>query len=380
MQSETYTETGAELPVILGRDTQDEICVIDLAECPHILMAGTTGSGKSVCLNSMLLSLIESGRSLKFIMIDPKIVELSVYDGIPHLIEDVVTKPEVAKETLELAVTEMENRYETFKNLNIRNIQSYHAKGKELPYWIIVIDEIAELMQSHDKRVAKACAGFIQRLTQAGRAAGIHVIAATQRPTTDVISGTVKSNFPARIGFSMADALNSKTIIDQPGAEVLQGKGDMLYLSPTGQVSRIQAPFISEEDLDQKLSEMRVKEITKKPNRNRRVAPKKVQQEITSNLSIVYVMSNPSMPGMYKIGSTDDIEKRIGKLSRLSSVPVPFHLEFYIKVDDAGSLEQIFHKVFAYFRVNERREFFQMDLAIIQKAFSEFGSIKYLRK
>ncbi|MEM7621258.1 MAG: DNA translocase FtsK [Pseudomonadota bacterium] len=133
MQSEAYTETGAELPVILGRDTQDEICVIDLAECPHILMAGTTGSGKSVCLNSMLLSLIESGRSLKFIMIDPKIVELSIYDGIPHLIEDVVTKPEVAKETLELAVSEMENRYETFKNLNIRNIQSYHAKGKELP-------------------------------------------------------------------------------------------------------------------------------------------------------------------------------------------------------------------------------------------------------
>jgi DNA segregation ATPase FtsK/SpoIIIE, S-DNA-T family len=277
-----YNEHAAKLPLCLGKTIGGESVIVDLSRMPHLLIAGTTGSGKSVAINTMILSLVYRLRpdQCRLIMVDPKMLELSVYDGIPHLLTPVVTDPKKAVVALKWAVREMEERYKKMSKLGVRNIEGYNArvaeakaKGEKLartvhtgydketgeaiyekeelelepiPFIVVIVDEMADLMMVAGKDIE----GAIQRLAQMARAAGIHVILATQRPSVDVITGTIKANFPTRISFQVTSKIDSRTILGEQGAEQLLGQGDMLYMAGGGRISRVHGPFVSDDEVE----------------------------------------------------------------------------------------------------------------------------------
>jgi S-DNA-T family DNA segregation ATPase FtsK/SpoIIIE len=277
-----YNESAAKLPLCLGKTIGGESVIVDLSRMPHLLIAGTTGSGKSVAINTMILSLVYRLRpdQCRLIMVDPKMLELSVYDGIPHLLTPVVTDPKKAVVALKWAVREMEGRYKKMSKLGVRNIDGYNARVAEarakgetltrtvhtgydkesgqavyekeeldldpLPFLVVIVDEMADLMMVAGKDIE----GAIQRLAQMARAAGIHVILATQRPSVDVITGTIKANFPTRISFQVTSKIDSRTILGEQGAEQLLGQGDMLYMAGGGRISRVHGPFVSDDEVE----------------------------------------------------------------------------------------------------------------------------------
>jgi S-DNA-T family DNA segregation ATPase FtsK/SpoIIIE len=282
LAADEYRDSSARLPLCLGKSIGGDVVIVDLARMPHLLIAGTTGSGKSVAINTMILSLLYRLRpdQCRLIMIDPKMLELSSYDGIPHLLTPVVTDPKKAVVALKWAVREMENRYKKLAKLGVRNIDGYNARLAEarakgqplsrtvhtgydratgaaiyeteeldlepLPYLVVIVDEMADLMMVAGKDIE----GAVQRLAQMARAAGIHVIVATQRPSVDVITGTIKANFPTRISFQVTSKIDSRTILGEQGAEQLLGQGDMLYMAGGGRISRVHGPFVSDEEVE----------------------------------------------------------------------------------------------------------------------------------
>ena len=281
LASDTFQNSDANLPMVLGEDIGGEPFVTDLSKMPHLLVAGTTGSGKSVGVNAMILSLMYklTPDECKFIMIDPKMLELSVYDGAPHLLAPVVTEPKKAVVALKWTVREMEDRYRKMSKMGVRNMAGYNEKVTEakesgevmtrtqltgydkesgepifeteelhfelMPYIVVIIDEMADLMMVAGKDIE----GAVQRLAQMARAAGIHLIMATQRPSVDVITGTIKANFPTRISFRVGSKIDSRTILGEQGAEQLLGNGDMLYMG-TGRPRRLHGPFVSDGEVE----------------------------------------------------------------------------------------------------------------------------------
>jgi S-DNA-T family DNA segregation ATPase FtsK/SpoIIIE len=277
-----YEKTQARLPLVLGKNIAGDPVIADLAKMPHLLVAGTTGSGKSVAVNTMILSLLYrlSPEQCRFIMIDPKMLELSVYDDIPHLLTPVVTEPHRAVTALKWAVGEMEDRYRAMSKLGVRNIDGFNERVREarakgevlmhkvqtgfdadtgkpvyeeqpiplvhLPYIVVIVDEFADLMLVAGKEVENA----IQRLAQMARAAGIHIIMATQRPSVDVITGVIKANFPTRISFQVTSKIDSRTILGEGGAEQLLGQGDMLYMAAGGRITRVHGPFVADDEVE----------------------------------------------------------------------------------------------------------------------------------
>ncbi|XEO09334.1 DNA translocase FtsK 4TM domain-containing protein [Orientia tsutsugamushi] len=283
IESAEYQKSDKSLPIILGKDLSGEPEIIDLAKMPHLLVAGTTGSGKSVAINAMIISLLYrlTPNECKFIMIDPKMLELSVYEGIPHLLTPVVTDPSKAIIALKWGVREMENRYRLMSTLGVRNIAGYNSRIEEaiakkqtlaktlhtgfdhetgqpiyesipiplekLPFIVIIVDEMADLMIVAGKDIESS----IQRLAQMARAAGIHIIMATQRPSVDVITGVIKANFPSRISFKVTSKIDSRTILGEMGAEQLLGMGDMLYMGNGTTIKRVHAPFVDDSEVEQ---------------------------------------------------------------------------------------------------------------------------------
>jgi S-DNA-T family DNA segregation ATPase FtsK/SpoIIIE len=293
LDSPAYENHPGRLALILGKDISGEPVLADLARMPHLLIAGTTGSGKSVGINTMILSILYRmpPDRCKFIMVDPKMLELSVYDGIPHLLAPVVTDPKKAVLALKWTVREMEHRYRKMSKLGVRNIDGFNArlveakaKGEslirevqtgfdpetgqpifepepfdpsELPLIIVVVDEMADLMLVAGKEIEAA----IQRLAQMARAAGIHLIMATQRPSVDVITGTIKANFPTRISFQVTSKIDSRTILGEGGAEQLLGRGDMLYMAGGGRITRVHGPFVSDEEVERVVSFLKTRAL-----------------------------------------------------------------------------------------------------------------------
>ncbi|MDB9765677.1 FtsK/SpoIIIE domain-containing protein, partial [Candidatus Pelagibacter sp.] len=238
-----------KLPIALGKNISGKPIVGDLASMPHLLIAGTTGSGKSVCINTIILSLLyrHTPDKCKFILIDPKMLELSTYEGIPHLLCPVITEAKKAASVLGWVVKEMESRYRLMTKEGVRNIDGYNTKHKlPMPYIVVVVDEMSDLMLVAGKEIEN----YIQKLSQMARAAGIHIIMATQRPSVDVITGTIKANFPTRISFQVTSKIDSRTILGEQGAEQLLGKGDMLYMSSANRIVRIHAPFVSDNEIE----------------------------------------------------------------------------------------------------------------------------------
>jgi S-DNA-T family DNA segregation ATPase FtsK/SpoIIIE len=282
LEAAEFERTSAKLALILGKDISGAPVTVDLSRMPHLLIAGTTGSGKSVAINTMILSLIYrlSPDQCKFIMIDPKMLELSVYDGIPHLLSPVVTDPRKAIVALKWTVREMEQRYRLMSKVGVRNIEGYNmrvAQAREngevltrkvqtgfdpdsgapvyeeetmsldaLPFIVVVVDEMADLMLVAGKDIEAA----IQRLAQMARAAGIHIIMATQRPSVDVITGTIKANFPSRVSFHVTSKIDSRTILGETGAEQLLGQGDMLYMAHGGRITRVHGPLVTDREVE----------------------------------------------------------------------------------------------------------------------------------
>jgi len=255
IESEEFTLAKKNLAFALGKDIAGNCVVGDLSKMPHLLIAGATGSGKSVCINTLLISLLYkyTPQEVKLLLIDPKVVELNIYNGIPHLLIPVVTEPKKAAGALNWAVNEMTRRYKLFADNNVRNIEGYNdfaEKGiieEKLPWIVIIIDELADLMMVCPNDVEE----YIGRLAQMARAAGMHLVIATQRPSVDVITGVIKANIPSRISFAVSSQIDSRTILDSSGAEKLLGKGDMLYY-PVGESKplRIQGAFVSEEEVE----------------------------------------------------------------------------------------------------------------------------------
>jgi S-DNA-T family DNA segregation ATPase FtsK/SpoIIIE len=289
--SPVYDKHSGRLALVLGKDISGEPVLADLAKMPHLLIAGTTGSGKSVGINTMILSILYRmpPDRCKFIMIDPKMLELSVYDGVPHLLAPVVTDPRKAVLALKWTVREMENRYRKMSKLGVRNIDGFNGRlveaqrngesliskvqtgfdpetgrpifesqpfdTSELPLIVVVVDEMADLMLVAGKEIEAA----IQRLAQMARAAGIHIIMATQRPSVDVITGTIKANFPTRISFQVTSKIDSRTILGEGGAEQLLGRGDMLYMAGGGRITRVHGPFVSDEEVERIVSFLKMR-------------------------------------------------------------------------------------------------------------------------
>jgi S-DNA-T family DNA segregation ATPase FtsK/SpoIIIE len=249
LTSNDFSKKDIKLPIALGKNISGTPIVSDLASMPHLLIAGTTGSGKSVCINTIILSLLyrHSPDKCKFILIDPKMLELSTYEGIPHLLCPVITEAKKAASVLGWVVKEMESRYRLMTKEGVRNIDGYNKKHKlVMPYIVVVVDEMSDLMHVAGKEIEN----YIQKLSQMARAAGIHIIMATQRPSVDVITGTIKANFPIRISFQVTSKIDSRTILGEQGAEQLLGKGDMLYMSSANRIVRIHAPFVSENEIE----------------------------------------------------------------------------------------------------------------------------------
>ena len=246
---EKFKNKETKLPIALGKNISGIPIIEDLSKMPHLLIAGTTGSGKSVCINTIILSLLYkySPEKLNLILIDPKMLELSTYEGIPHLLCPVITESKKATAALGWAVKEMENRYKLMTNVGVKNIDGYNLKHKRhMPYIVVVVDEMSDLMLVSGKEIES----YIQRLSQMARAAGIHIIMATQRPSVDVITGTIKANFPTRISFQVSSKIDSRTILGEQGAEQLLGKGDMLYMSSANRIVRIHGPYVSESEIE----------------------------------------------------------------------------------------------------------------------------------
>jgi len=244
-----FKKKEIKLPIALGKNISGTPVVGDLSSMPHLLIAGTTGSGKSVCINTIILSLLykHTPEKCKFILIDPKMLELSTYEGVPHLLCPVITEAKKAASVLGWVVKEMESRYRLMTKEGVRNIDSYNAKHKlPMPYIVVVVDEMSDLMLVAGKEIEN----YIQKLSQMARAAGIHIIMATQRPSVDVITGTIKANFPTRISFQVTSKIDSRTILGEQGAEQLLGKGDMLYMSSANKIVRIHAPFVSDNEIE----------------------------------------------------------------------------------------------------------------------------------
>ncbi len=244
-----FKKKEIKLPIALGKDISGTPIVGDLTSMPHLLIAGTTGSGKSVCINTIILSLLyrHTPDKCKFILIDPKMLELSTYEGVPHLLCPVITEAKKAASVLGWVVKEMESRYRLMTKEGVRNIDGYNAKHKlPMPYIVVVVDEMSDLMLVAGKEIEN----YIQKLSQMARAAGIHIIMATQRPSVDVITGTIKANFPTRISFQVTSKIDSRTILGEQGAEQLLGKGDMLYMSSANRIVRIHAPFVSDNEIE----------------------------------------------------------------------------------------------------------------------------------
>ena len=249
LSNSDFNKKDIRLPIALGKNISGVPIVGDLASMPHLLIAGTTGSGKSVCINTIILSLLyrHTPDKCKFILIDPKMLELSTYEGIPHLLCPVITEAKKAASVLGWVVKEMENRYRLMTKEGVRNIDGYNAKHTlAMPYIVVVVDEMSDLMLVAGKEIEN----YIQKLSQMARAAGIHIIMATQRPSVDVITGTIKANFPTRISFQVTSKIDSRTILGEQGAEQLLGKGDMLYMSSANKIIRIHAPFVSETEIE----------------------------------------------------------------------------------------------------------------------------------
>jgi len=249
LSSSDFTKKDIRLPIALGKNISGIPIVGDLASMPHLLIAGTTGSGKSVCINTIILSLLyrHTPDKCKFILIDPKMLELSTYEGIPHLLCPVITEAKKAASVLGWVVKEMESRYRLMTKEGVKNIDGYNAKHTlVMPYIVVVVDEMSDLMLVAGKEIEN----YIQKLSQMARAAGIHIIMATQRPSVDVITGTIKANFPTRISFQVTSKIDSRTILGEQGAEQLLGKGDMLYMSSANRIVRIHAPFVSESEIE----------------------------------------------------------------------------------------------------------------------------------
>tara|TARA_B100000989_G_scaffold297347_1_gene282894 strand:+ start:886 stop:2970 length:2085 start_codon:yes stop_codon:yes gene_type:complete len=247
-----FKKKEIKLPIALGKSISGKPIVGDLASMPHLLIAGTTGSGKSVCINTIILSLLfrHTPERCKFILIDPKMLELSTYEGVPHLLCPVITEAKKAASVLGWVVKEMESRYRLMTREGVRNIDSYNTKHKlPMPYIVVVVDEMSDLMLVAGKEIEN----YIQKLSQMARAAGIHIIMATQRPSVDVITGTIKANFPTRISFQVTSKIDSRTILGEQGAEQLLGKGDMLYMSSASanRIVRIHAPFVSDNEIEE---------------------------------------------------------------------------------------------------------------------------------
>ena len=290
INNEDFVESQMKLALALGKTIGGEPVIVDLARMPHLLVAGTTGSGKSVAINTMILSLLYrlKPEECRLIMVDPKMLELSVYDGIPHLLTPVVTDPRKAVVALKWAVREMEERYKKMSKLGVRNIDGFNArvgeakaKGEQitrtvqtgfdrdtgeaifenevmelepLPFIVVIVDEMADLMMVAGKDIE----GAIQRLAQMARAAGIHVILATQRPSVDVITGTIKANFPTRISFQVTSKIDSRTILGEQGAEQLLGQGDMLFMAGGGRISRVHGPFVSDGEVEKIVAHLKL--------------------------------------------------------------------------------------------------------------------------
>ena len=280
IDSKEFKNINSDIPLALGKDVEGNILISGMEDMPHLLIAGATGSGKSVCINSIITSIIykSSPKDVKLMLIDPKVVELSVYNGIPHLLIDVVTNPKKAAFALNWAVDEMEKRYMAFAENHVRDLKGYNkkmvAEGKEdekLPKILIIVDELADLMMVASKEIEE----YIARLAQKARAAGMHLILATQRPSVDVITGTIKANVPSRIAFAVASSIDSRTILDMGGAEKLLGKGDMLfYPSKYPKPKRIQGAYIGDSEVE------RVVDFVKNNNEIKNNVESKIEKAI----------------------------------------------------------------------------------------------------
>tara|TARA_B100000029_G_scaffold389095_1_gene385397 strand:- start:2505 stop:4625 length:2121 start_codon:yes stop_codon:yes gene_type:complete len=249
ISDDKFFKKEIKLPIALGKNISGIPIISDLSSMPHLLIAGTTGSGKSVCINTIILSLLYKYNHEKcnLILIDPKMLELSTYEGIPHLLCPVITEPKKATAALGWAVKEMESRYKLMTSVGVKNIDGYNSKHKKhMPYIVVIVDEMSDLMLIAGKEIEN----YIQRLSQMARAAGIHIIMATQRPSVDVITGTIKANFPTRISFQVSSKIDSRTILGEQGAEQLLGKGDMLFMSSANKIVRIHAPYVSESEIE----------------------------------------------------------------------------------------------------------------------------------
>ena len=247
--SKEFKKKDIKLPIALGKSISGNPIIGDLTSMPHLLIAGTTGSGKSVCINTIILSLLYklTPDKCKFILIDPKMLELSTYEKIPHLLCPVITEPKRAASVLGWVVKEMESRYRLMTKEGVRNIDGYNEKHSlPMPYIVVIVDEMSDLMLVAGKEIEN----YIQKLSQMARAAGIHIIMATQRPSVDVITGTIKANFPTRISFQVTSKIDSRTILGEQGAEQLLGKGDMLYMTSANRISRIHGPYVSENEIE----------------------------------------------------------------------------------------------------------------------------------
>jgi S-DNA-T family DNA segregation ATPase FtsK/SpoIIIE len=247
--NEKFQKKEIKLPIAIGKSISGIPIIGDLTSMPHLLIAGTTGSGKSVCINTIIVSLLYrlSPELCKFILIDPKMLELSSYEGIPHLLTPVITDSKKAASALGWTVKEMNSRYRLMSKEGVRNIDGYNAKHKlKMPYIVVVVDEMSDLMLVAGKEIEN----YIQKLSQMARAAGIHIIMATQRPSVDVITGTIKANFPTRISFRVSSKIDSRTILGEQGAEQLLGNGDMLFMSSANRIVRIHGPYVSEKEIE----------------------------------------------------------------------------------------------------------------------------------
>ena len=256
ISNEKFQKEGVKLPIALGKSISGMPIVGDLTSMPHLLIAGTTGSGKSICINTIIVSLLYKLNPdlCKFILIDPKMLELSTYEGIPHLLTPVITDAKKATAALAWTVKEMNSRYKLMSKVGVRNIDGYNAKHKlKMPYIVVIVDEMSDLMLVAGKEIEN----YIQKLSQMARAAGIHIIMATQRPSVDVITGTIKANFPTRISFQVSSKIDSRTVLGEQGAEQLLGKGDMLFMSSANRIIRIHGPFVSEQEVEQIVNSIR---------------------------------------------------------------------------------------------------------------------------
>jgi S-DNA-T family DNA segregation ATPase FtsK/SpoIIIE len=253
ISSKEFNNKDIKIPITLGKSISGFPIVGDLVSMPHLLIAGTTGSGKSVCINTLILSILYRHKpdDCKLIMIDPKMLELSIYQGIPHLLTPVITEPKKATTALKWVVKEMEKRYREMTEIGVRHISGFNDKAsseskKKMPYIVVIVDEMADLMMIAGKEIEN----YIQRLAQMARAAGIHIVMATQRPSVDVITGTIKANFPTRISFQVTSKIDSRTILGEQGAELLLGNGDMLFMSSASRIIRIHSPYVSEKEIE----------------------------------------------------------------------------------------------------------------------------------